>query len=173
MAHRKPGVGSAASRDVKQSAQSERAALVGLISGTVRRIDAEQSQDELAGLADAAGATVVLRMLQERPKPDAGTFIGAGKVSSLAAACAEADVDVVIVDHELTPSQLRHLEERLERKVVDRTQLILDIFARRARTREGQVAGRACAAEVSAAASGRIGSRAVEARRRHRHARSW
>ena len=137
MAQRKPGVGSAASRDVKQT-RSERAALVGLISGTVRRIDAEQSLDELAGLADAAGALVVLRMLQERAKPDAGTFIGAGKVSSLAAACAEADVDVVIVDHELTPGQLRQLEERLERKVVDRTQLILDIFARRARTREGK-----------------------------------
>jgi GTP-binding protein HflX len=116
----------------------ERAALIGLISGTVRRVDAEQSLDELAGLADAAGAVVVLRMLQERAKPDAGTFIGAGKVSSLAAACAEADVDVVIVDHELTPGQLRQLEERLERKVVDRTQLILDIFARRARTREGK-----------------------------------
>jgi GTP-binding protein HflX len=116
----------------------ERAALIGLITGGVRRIDAEQSLDELAGLADAAGAAVVLRMLQERPKPDAGTFIGGGKVASLAAACAEANVDVVIVDHELTPGQLRQLEERLERKVIDRTQLILDIFARRARTREGR-----------------------------------
>jgi GTP-binding protein HflX len=137
MADRRPGVAAAASRDAKRT-DSERAALVGLISGAVRRIDAEQSLDELAGLADAAGATVVLRMLQERVKPDAGTFIGAGKVSSLAAACAEADVDVVIVDHELSPGQLRQLEERLERKVVDRTQLILDIFARRARTREGK-----------------------------------
>ena len=102
------------------------------------KVDAEQSLEELAGLAEAAGASVVLRMMQERPKPDAGTFIGAGKVASLAAACAEADVDVVIVDHELTPGQLRQLEDRLERKVVDRTQLILDIFARRARTREGK-----------------------------------
>jgi GTP-binding protein HflX len=81
---------------------------------------------------------VVLRMLQERPKPDAATFIGSGKVASLAAACAEAGVDVVIFDNELTPAQLRLLEERLERKVVDRTQLILDIFARRACTREGK-----------------------------------
>ena len=104
----------------------------------MRRIDAEQSLEELAGLADAAGAVVVLRMLQERPKPDAATFIGSGKVTSLAAACAEADVDVVIFDNELTPAQLRQLEERLERKVIDRTQLILDIFARRARTREGK-----------------------------------
>src|SRR6266850_821276 len=77
-------------------------------------------------------------MLQERPKPDPATFIGSGKVASLAAACDEADVDVVIFDNELTPAQQRQLEERLERKVIDRTQLILDIFARRARTREGK-----------------------------------
>jgi GTP-binding protein HflX len=76
--------------------------------------------------------------LQDRPRPDPATFIGSGKVASLAAACAEADVDVVIFDNELTPAQLRQLEEKLERKVVDRTQLILDIFARRARTREGK-----------------------------------
>jgi GTPase len=117
---------------------AERAALIGLVAGPSRRIDAEQSLDELAGLADAAGASVALRMLQERPKPDPATFIGGGKVTALAAACAEAGVDVVIADSELSPAQLRHLEERLERKVIDRTQLILDIFARRARTREGK-----------------------------------
>ena len=115
----------------------ERAALVGVVSPS-NRGDVDQSLDELAGLADAAGARVVLRMLQERPKPDPATFIGAGKVSSLTAACDEADVDVVIFDNELSPAQLRQLEERLDRKVIDRTQLILDIFARRARTREGK-----------------------------------
>jgi GTP-binding protein HflX len=116
----------------------ERAALVGLVTGSARRIEAEHSMEELSGLADAAGASVVLRMLQERPRPDPATFIGSGKVSTLAAACAEADVDLVIFDNELTPAQLRQLEEKLERKVIDRTQLILDIFARRARTREGK-----------------------------------
>jgi GTP-binding protein HflX len=118
--------------------RAERAALVGLVTSSSRRIQAEQSLDELAGLADAAGAVVAIRMMQERPKPDAATFIGPGKVTSLAAMCAEADIDVVIIDNELTPGQLRQLEEKLERKVVDRTQLILDIFARRARTREGK-----------------------------------
>jgi len=118
-------------------AHVERAALVGLVTSS-SRIDADHSLDELAGLADAAGARVVLRMLQERPKPDPATFIGAGKVASLATACDEADVDVVIFDNELSPAQLRQLEERLERKIIDRTQLILDIFARRARTREGK-----------------------------------
>ena len=115
----------------------ERAALVGVVHPS-NRGDADHSLDELAGLAEAAGARVVLRMLQERPKPDPTTFIGTGKVSSLAAACDEADVDVVIFDNELSPAQLGQLEERLDRKVIDRTQLILDIFARRARTREGK-----------------------------------
>ena len=122
----------------RRSHPAERAALVGLVTSSSRRVEAEQSLAELGGLADAAGATVVMRMLQERPKPDAATFIGSGKVTALAAACAESDVDVVIFDNELTPGQLRQLEERLERKVVDRTQLILDIFARRAKTREGK-----------------------------------
>src|SRR3954463_5826066 len=125
-------------RRAQSSTPSERAALVGLITSASRRVDAEQSFDELAGLADAAGASVVLRMLQERPKPAAASFIGSGKVANLAAACAEADIDVVIFDNELTPAPLRQLEEKLERKVVDRTQLILDIFARRAKTREGK-----------------------------------
>lgn len=116
---------------------AERAALVGLVTSSTRG-DADHSLDELAGLADAAGATVVMRMLQDRPRPDPATFIGSGKVSALAAACAEADVDVVIFDNELTPGQQRQLEEKVERKVIDRTQLILDIFARRARTREGK-----------------------------------
>ena len=118
--------------------QQERAALVGLVTGAARRGEADRSLDELAGLADAAGARVVLRMLQERPKPDPATFIGGGKVLTLAAACAEADVDVVVFDSELTPAQLRQLEKTLRRTVVDRTDLILDIFARRARTRAGK-----------------------------------
>src|SRR5687768_4027329 len=124
--------------DRRAATRHERAALVGLVTGSGRRVDADRSLDELAGLADAAAADVVLRMLQERPKPDPATFIGGGKVTALAAACADADVDVVIFDNELSPAQLRQLEEKLARKVVDRTQLILDIFAKRARTREGK-----------------------------------
>src|SRR5687768_17714834 len=96
-----------ADRRTSAASGTERAALVGLLTGSARRVDAEQSLDELAGLADAAGASVVLRMLQERPKPDPATFIGSGKVATLAAACAEMDVDVVIFDNELSPAQLR------------------------------------------------------------------
>jgi GTP-binding protein HflX len=124
---------------VRDEGADERAALVGLVTGSSRRIDAEHSLEELAGLADAAGARVVLRVLQERPKPDSATFLGSGKVDLLGRAAAEGDVDVVIFDNELSPAQLRELQKRLERKVVDRTQLILDIFARRARTREGKL----------------------------------
>jgi len=117
----------------------ERAALFGLIAGRARRLDAERSLDELAGLAQAAGALVALRVLQERPKPDPSTFLGAGKIQALAASCSETDVDIVIIDHELTPAQLRQIEEIVGRKIIDRTQLILDIFARRARTKEGKL----------------------------------
>ncbi len=117
----------------------ERAAIVGLITGsTHRRLESERSLDELAGLAEAAGGRVALRMAQERPRPDPSTYLGSGKLNELAAACAEADIDLVIFDTELSPAQLRHIEAALERKVIDRTQLILDIFAKRARTREGK-----------------------------------
>ena len=95
--------------------------------------------EELGGLAEAAGAGVVLRVLQERPRPDAATFLGSGKIEVLANAASEADADLVIFDNELSPAQLRELTKRLGRRVVDRTQLILDIFARRARTREGKL----------------------------------
>jgi len=95
--------------------------------------------EELAGLASAANADVVLRVQQERARPDPATFLGKGKVEMLAAATAEARVDVVIFDNELSPAQLRNLEAALDCRVVDRTQLILDIFARRAHTREGKL----------------------------------
>ena len=117
----------------------ERAALVGLVTGGARRVDAEHSLEELGGLAEAAGARVVLRVLQDRPRPDSATFLGSGKVDVLALAASEADADLIIFDNELSPAQLRELTKRIGRRVVDRTQLILDIFARRARTREGKL----------------------------------
>jgi GTPase len=122
-----------------RTARPERAALVGLIAGRARRLEAERSLEELGSLAEAAGAQVVLRVLQERPKPDPSTFLGVGKVRTLAASCAEMAVDLVIFDNELTPAQLRQIEEEVSLKIVDRTQLILDIFARRAQTREGKL----------------------------------
>jgi len=121
------------------SAHRERAALVGLMTGRAAAGDPSQSLDELAGLAESAGAHVVLRLLQERPRPDPATFLGKGKLDTLRRACEETRAEVAIFDNELTPAQLRNLEKTLDRKVLDRTQLILDIFARRARTREGKL----------------------------------
>jgi GTP-binding protein HflX len=88
---------------------------------------------------EAAGAEPTLRVVQERPRPDSGTFIGKGKVEFLKQAADEIDASLIVFDNELSPAQLRNLEKALERRVLDRTQLILDIFAGRARTREGQL----------------------------------
>jgi GTP-binding protein HflX len=117
----------------------ERAALVGLVTRTSRHTDADLLLDELAGLARAAGATVVLTMVQERATRDPATLIGRGKAETLAQACAESGATLVIVDNPLSPAQARNLESIVGRRVIDRTALILDIFARRARTREGQL----------------------------------
>jgi GTP-binding protein HflX len=126
-------------RDGSRAATRERAALVSLITRASRSVDPDVSVEELAGLARAAGAEVVLQVSQERPLADPATFIGRGKAETLALAASEADVDLVIVDQELSPAQARNLQEIIGRRVIDRTQLILDIFARRARTREGQL----------------------------------
>jgi GTP-binding protein HflX len=94
---------------------------------------------ELAELATSAGARVVGSVLQRSPEPDPATLVGRGKVHEVRAAARAARANLVIFDHDLTPSQLRNLEKALDLKVIDRTQLILDIFARRARSREGQL----------------------------------
>ena len=103
------------------------------------RSDAEESLEELASLAVTAGATVVERQIQSRPKIDSATQVGSGKVEELKTLIHLHGADVVIFDRELTPTQQRNLEKALDVKVLDRTQLILDIFARRARTREGKL----------------------------------
>jgi GTP-binding protein HflX len=100
---------------------------------------AEESLAELRELAASAGAGCVGEILQRRAKPDPALLIGSGKLQELKGAIASTAPDLVIFDHELTPSQQRNLERELDARVIDRTQLILDIFARHARTREGQL----------------------------------
>jgi GTP-binding protein HflX len=102
-------------------------------------VNPEESLDELASLAETAGAEVLDRVIQVRQSAEAATLIGSGKVTELAEMVKGLEADVVIFDNELSPTQQRNLEKALGAKVVDRTQLILDIFASRARTREGQL----------------------------------
>ncbi len=99
----------------------------------------ETVENELEGLSEAAGGEVVGSVRQRLPKPHRSTFIGPGKVDELKAYVAETAADVVVVDAELSGSQIKNLEEAISHRVIDRTQLILDIFARRAITREGQL----------------------------------
>jgi GTP-binding protein HflX len=107
--------------------------------GRNRAFGPEDSLEELAELAASAGAGIVERMIQSRPAPEAATLIGRGKVEELRAAVESGAVEVVIFDHDLSPTQQRNLEKAVDAKVIDRTQLILDIFASRARTREGRL----------------------------------
>lgn len=108
-------------------------------SGVDSIITAEESLEELAKLAESAGARVAERWIQTRSRADAATLIGSGKVDELKSQVGFHEASTVIFDQELTPTQQRNLERALDVKVLDRTQLILDIFARRARTREGQL----------------------------------
>jgi GTP-binding protein HflX len=115
----------------------ERVILVGVaVDGSVGQ--AERSVEELHRLAETAGAEVLDSMVQRRARPDAGTFIGKGKAKELAATVKALGADTVIMDDELSPGQLRHLEELVDAKVIDRTVLILDIFAQHATSREGK-----------------------------------
>ena len=100
---------------------------------------AEESLDELRSLAESAGAGVVGEFLQRRDRPDPATLIGRGKLEEIAGAAASVSADLLLFDHDLTASQLRNIEKAVNIRVIDRTQLILDIFARHARTREGQL----------------------------------
>ena len=117
--------------DKREQDAPERALLVG--------IDSMESLDELAALAESAGAVVIGRSFQRKTRPDTATYIGSGKAEELALDAQAMEADVIIVDDELTGAQLHNLEDIIRVKVVDRTTLILDIFAQRARTAEGRL----------------------------------
>jgi len=102
-------------------------------------LDAEESLAEFRELVASAGGLVVAELMQRRPRPDPATLIGSGKVEEIAGVAASTEADLVLFDHDLSPTQLRNLEAALPCRVLDRTQLILDIFARHARTSEGQL----------------------------------
>ena len=134
----------AAPFEVPRPPRNERAVLVGHARGSqaghaAEREHLDRSLEELALLADTAGATVADVLVQRRGTIHPATFLGKGKVEELKALVAVRDAELVIFDDDLSPAQVKNLEKALERKVVDRSELILDIFAKRARTRESRL----------------------------------
>jgi GTP-binding protein HflX len=117
----------------------ERAMLVGLILQGMDAWQMEDELDELSQLARTAGATVCGRLTQTRLQPDPRYFLGSGKLQELALTVQELGANLVVIDHELSPNQQRNMEEAVGVKVIDRTELILDIFAQRAQTKEGKL----------------------------------
>jgi len=117
----------------------EKALLVQAVLHGTRREDAEESLHELERLADTAGAKVVGVITQRRPRPTSSFYIGEGKLADVQLACREAGADLVIFDNELSPVQVNNLDMALGIKVIDRAELILQIFARRARSAEAQI----------------------------------
>ena len=118
----------------KKEANYEKVILVGLITREQSEEKLTEYMDELEFLAYTAGATVGERFTQKMDRPDSKFFVGSGKLDEIAAFVEEYDIDTVIFDDELTPSQLKNIEKVVNRKIIDRTQLILDIFAQRAQT---------------------------------------
>jgi len=119
--------------------KQETAVLVGVVTQQQKLEQAEEYLDELAFLTLTAGARVVKRFLQRLPKPHAGTFVGEGKLEEIAAFVVENEIDMVIFDDELSPSQIRNIEHTLKCKILDRSNLILDIFATNARTAQAKM----------------------------------
>jgi GTP-binding protein HflX len=125
--------------ETKPKKQAERALLIGLERDGVSKWDLRDSMEELRELASSAGAEVVDTVTQKLPKPTAPFYIGKGKAEAIKESVQSRGVTSVIFNDELSPAQGRNLENLLSRKVLDRTQLILDIFAQRARSREGRL----------------------------------
>jgi len=128
-----PTAASQAARDAATSLS------MGAKAARAPEFSAEESLEELRALADSAGAEIAGEFLQHRDKPDPATLIGKGKLEEIKGAAASVSADLILFDHDLSPSQQRNIEREVDRRVIDRTQLILDIFARHARTREGQL----------------------------------
>src|SRR5690606_3631894 len=118
----------------KKEVQYEKVVLVGLVTREQPEEKLEEYMDELEFLAYTAGAEVTRRFTQKLEKPDSKFFVGSGKLNEITEFVEENEIDTVIFDDELTPSQLKNIEKVVNKKIIDRTQLILDIFAQRAQT---------------------------------------
>ena len=110
-----------------------------LVSVDTGDFDAEASLDELAELVKSAGAEPVLSLVQRLGRVESGTYVGTGKLREIAEICAEQEIDLIVADSELSPTQIKNMEDAADVRVIDRTTLILDIFALRARSKEGKL----------------------------------
>jgi len=140
---RRRGTGKANAPTIPAAAQAARdhatSAGVTTLPADSPDFSSEESLDELRTLASSAGAQIAGEFMQRRDRPDAATLIGKGKLEEIAGAAASVTADLILFDHDLSPSQQRNIERVVDTRVIDRTQLILDIFARHARSREGQL----------------------------------
>ncbi len=121
------------------SSTSSSSSASSLLAADSPDFNSEESLDELRSLASSAGASIAGEFTQRKDRPDPATLIGKGKLEEIAGAAASVSADLILFDHDLSPSQQRNIERVVQTRVIDRTQLILDIFARHARTREGQL----------------------------------
>ena len=110
-----------------------------LLSIDTGEFDAEASLEELAELVKSAGAEPELTVMQKLDRPEAATFVGTGKLKEIAEICKQQETDIIVVDSELSPTQIKNIENETDKRVIDRTTLILDIFAQRAKTKEGRL----------------------------------
>ena len=124
--------------EFRQPVNQEQAVLVGIIDGRTRKKDALEHLEELAFLATTAGAEPVQQFLQRVSKPNPKTLVGAGKLAEVQAYMEENGIKLAIFDEELSPSQFKNIENQLDCKVLDRTNLILDIFSKRAKTAQAK-----------------------------------
>lgn len=124
--------------DIIKSDKLERAVLISLRIGRESKEVVEEHLDELERLTDTAGAETIFKILQDRAKPDTAFYIGKGKAEEVAQLIELNDIDIIIFDDDLTPTQVRNLEKLMNKKIIDRSGLILDIFASRAQTREAK-----------------------------------
>ena len=134
--------------------------------------DVQRSIDELEELAKSAGAKVVGKIIQKKDKPDPATLMGAGRLEEAAQLIRAQQIDLLIFDHELAPAQLKNIEKAVDTTVIDRTTLILDIFAQRARTAEGRLQVELAQLKYRLPRLGGIGTEQFQVERRNRYPRT-
>ena len=150
----------------------EKVTLALLLSVDCGSYDAEASLDELCELVKSAGAIPEVCVMQKLEKPESATYVGTGKLKEVAEICTQREIDLIVADNELTPTQIKNLEKATDVRVIDRTMLILDIFASRARSKEGKLQVELAQLKYMLPRLTGKGVEMSRTRRRYRHKRS-